>query len=51
MGHVYVENYFCRVSSTRPVGGQRGTLGILTQLPRNARRGFFFKHMPEDVGW
>ena len=30
----------------RPVGGQRGPTGTVTQLPRNAPR-YFFKHMPE----
>ena len=28
----------------RPVGGQRGSLGTLTQLPRNAPRDFFQTH-------
>ena len=26
----------------RPIGGQQGSIGTLTQLPRNARRDFFF---------
>ena len=28
----------------RPVGGQGGSIGTLTQLPRNARRDFFFSN-------
>ena len=28
----------------RPVGGQRGSIGTLTQLPRNARHDFFQTH-------
>ena len=40
--HVYVENYFC---ACRPVGGQGGSIGTLTQLPLNARRVFFQTHV------
>ena len=40
-----MESYICRVS---PIGGQRGSIGTLMQLPRNARRDFF-KHMPQKM--
>ena len=43
-GHVYVENYFCQVSSRWwSTSGGEVSIGTLTQLPRNAQRDFVFQ--------
>ena len=47
---MYVEHFFVEhLSSVVPLVVNGGSIGTLTQLPRNARRDFFFKHMPEDA--
>ena len=48
-GHVYVEIYFCRVSSSwwsTGGGDNRDHNAIAAQCAAR----FFFKHMPEDAG-